>query len=161
MVIDKGHQVFFGSIDEARPYFEGLGFKQRPRQTTPDYLTGCTDPFERGYREGYSEISAPHDSESLEKAFNESSIARWLSKEMATYRQELQTKNEVHEEFEVANREAKRRHTSQSSVYGAPFHIQVGALMQRQFLIKWQNKFSLCVSWTTSITIAIVLGTGR
>jgi ATP-binding cassette, subfamily G (WHITE), member 2, SNQ2 len=31
--------------------------------------------------------------------------------------------------------------------------------MQRQFLIKWQDKFSLVVSWITSIVIAIVLGT--
>jgi ABC-type multidrug transport system ATPase subunit/ABC-type multidrug transport system permease subunit len=31
--------------------------------------------------------------------------------------------------------------------------------MQRQYLIKWQDKFSLVVSWITSIVIAIVLGT--
>jgi len=47
MVIDKGRQVFLGPAKEARAYFEGLGFLPKPRQTTPDYLTGCTDPFER------------------------------------------------------------------------------------------------------------------
>lgn len=41
MVIDEGRQVFFGKASEARAYFEGLGFKEKPRQTTPDYLTGC------------------------------------------------------------------------------------------------------------------------
>ena len=41
MVIDEGRQVFFGPAKEARAYFEGLGFKEKPRQTTPDYLTGC------------------------------------------------------------------------------------------------------------------------
>lgn len=41
MVIDEGRQVFFGAAREARAYFEGLGFKEKPRQTTPDYLTGC------------------------------------------------------------------------------------------------------------------------
>lgn len=42
MVIDKGHQVYYGPASEARAYFEGLGFTPRPRQTTADYLTGCT-----------------------------------------------------------------------------------------------------------------------
>ena len=41
IVIDEGRQVFFGKASEARAYFEGLGFKEKPRQTTPDYLTGC------------------------------------------------------------------------------------------------------------------------
>jgi ABC-type multidrug transport system ATPase subunit len=42
MVIDRGHQVYYGPASEARAYFEGLGFALRPRQTTADYLTGCT-----------------------------------------------------------------------------------------------------------------------
>lgn len=41
MVLDEGRQVFFGPAKAARAYFEGLGFKEKPRQTTPDYLTGC------------------------------------------------------------------------------------------------------------------------
>ena len=42
MVIDGGHEVYFGPTSEARRYFESLGFAPRPRQTTADYLTGCT-----------------------------------------------------------------------------------------------------------------------
>jgi ATP-binding cassette subfamily G (WHITE) protein 2 (SNQ2) len=34
MVIDSGRQVYFGPAQEARAYFEGLGFKEKPRQTT-------------------------------------------------------------------------------------------------------------------------------
>ncbi|EEH33174.2 hypothetical protein PAAG_04227 [Paracoccidioides lutzii Pb01] len=37
MVIDQGNQVFFGRTPEARGYFEDLSFKEKPRQTTPDY----------------------------------------------------------------------------------------------------------------------------
>lgn len=43
LVIDDGHEVFFGPTQEARKHFESLGFAEKPRQTTPDYLTGCTD----------------------------------------------------------------------------------------------------------------------
>jgi ATP-binding cassette subfamily G (WHITE) protein 2 (SNQ2) len=43
LVIDSGREVYFGPVDQARAHFEGLGFAKKPRQTTPDYLTGCTD----------------------------------------------------------------------------------------------------------------------
>jgi ABC-type multidrug transport system ATPase subunit len=42
LVLDGGHQAYFGPASEARAYFEGLGFAPKPRQTTADYLTGCT-----------------------------------------------------------------------------------------------------------------------
>ena len=157
MVIDEGRQVFFGPVREARAYFESLGFKEKPRQTTPDYLTGCTDPFEREYKDGMSETNAPSTADSLVKAFNESRFSTSLSEDMNIYRQQIKNEETAFREFEIAHREAKRRGTSKSSVYATPFYLQVWALMQRQFLIKWQDKFSLVVSWITSITIAIVL----
>ena len=159
MVIDEGRQVFLGPIREARPYFEGLGFKEKPRQTTPDYLTGCTDPFEREYKDGRSIENAPASPESLEKAFNDSIHSARLTEEMAAYRKEIEREKEIQADFEVATEQAKLKHTPKSSVYSIPFYLQVWALMQRQFLIKWQDKFSLTVSWITSIVIAIVLGT--
>jgi len=42
MVISQGHQVYFGPASEARDYFVSLGYKNLPRQSTADYLTGCT-----------------------------------------------------------------------------------------------------------------------
>lgn len=160
LAIDEGRQVFLGPIGEARAYFESTGFKEKPRQTTPDYLTGCTDPFEREYKDGRSIENAPGSAESLEKAFNDSIFSARLTDEMAAYKKDLEHEKEVRTDFEVATAQAKRKHTPpKSSVYSIPFYLQIWALMQRQFLIKWQDKFSLIVSWITSIVIAIVLGT--
>ncbi|KAL1845392.1 ATP-binding cassette transporter snq2 [Paecilomyces lecythidis] len=159
MVIDEGRQVFFGPASEARAYFEGLGFKEKPRQTTPDYLTGCTDPFEREYKNGRSADDTPSSPEALARAFNESEYSKRLSEEMTGYRAKIEQEKQVYEDFEIAHREAKRKFTSKSSVYSIPFYMQVWALMQRQFLIKWQDKFALAVSWVTSIGVAIILGT--
>jgi ABC-type multidrug transport system ATPase subunit/ABC-type multidrug transport system permease subunit len=159
MVIDQGRQVFFGPVKEARAYFEGLGFLEKPRQTTPDYLTGCTDEFEREYKPGRSPQNAPSSPDTLVEAFNKSTYAERLDSEMAEYRQSIQQEKQIYEDFVAAHQEAKRKHTPKKSVYSVPFHLQIWALMQRQFLIKWQDKFSLTVSWITSITIAIVTGT--
>lgn len=110
MVIDGGRLAYFGPANEARGYFEDLGFKEKPRQTTPDYLTGVTDPFEREYKEGFA-TSAPSDSASLAKAFNDSVFLARLSEEMAAYRKELETERQIYAEFETAHHEAKRKHT--------------------------------------------------
>lgn len=159
LVIDKGRQVFFGPAPEARSYFEDLGFKEKRRQTTPDYLTGCTDPFEREYKEGRNAGNMPSTPDALAEAFDKSTYSDSLAAEMESYRKQLQEEKQVYDDFELANREAKRKFTPKSSVYLIPFHAQIFALMQRQFLIKWQDKFALTVSWITSTGIAIILGT--
>jgi ATP-binding cassette, subfamily G (WHITE), member 2, SNQ2 len=159
LVIDSGRQVFFGPAQEARKYFEDLGFLEKPRQTTPDYLTGCTDEYEREYKPGRSPENAPSTADSFVEAFDNSIYAEKLKQEMNDYRATVAAEAHLYEEFQAANREAKQPHTGHKSVYSSPLYLQIWALMQRQFILKWQDKFNLCVSWVTSLTIAIVVGT--
>ena len=42
LVLNEGRMVYYGSPKEARAYFEGLGYNSLPRQSTADYLTGCS-----------------------------------------------------------------------------------------------------------------------
>ncbi|KAK2626069.1 hypothetical protein QTJ16_004331 [Diplocarpon rosae] len=158
LVIDDGQEVYFGPANEARAYFEGLGFQEKPRQTSPDFLTGCTDPFEREYADGRSPENAPHSPTTLAEAFNQSIFAQRLGEEMVQYRRSLAEDQQRPEDFKAAVHDSKRKGAARS-VYSVPFYLQVWALVQRQYLIKWQDSFSLVVSWITSIVIAIVLGT--
>ncbi|KAJ5688909.1 hypothetical protein N7462_003301 [Penicillium macrosclerotiorum] len=159
LVIDSGRQVFFGPTDKARSYFEGLGFREKPRQTTPDYLTGCTDPFEREFKDGRSAADVPSTPQALAHAFVNSEYSKQLDEEMQAYRAQIEHQKQIYDDFEIANQEAKRKYTPKSSVYSIPLHLQIWALLRRQFLIKWQDKFALTVSWITSTGIAIILGT--
>ncbi|KAF5652248.1 ABC transporter [Fusarium sp. NRRL 25303] len=158
MVIDGGKEVYFGPAASARSYFESLGFAPRPRQTSADYLTGCTDAFEREYAPGRSEENTPHDPETLEQAFKKSDAFKSLEAEMAEYKASLAHEEETHNNFQLAVKEGKRG-TSKRSVYQVGFHLQVWALMKRQFTLKLQDRFNLFVGWFRSIVIAIVLGT--
>ena len=158
MVINEGRQVFFGPAKEARAYFEGLGFLEKPRQTTPDYLTGCTDPFERDFANGRSSNDVPSTPDQLVAAFDKSKFSNQLSTEMSEYYQQMQREKEVYDDFRTAIKDSKR-HTSEKSVYSIPFYLQVWALVKRQFLLKWQDKSSLVVSWVTAIITAIMVGT--
>jgi ABC-type multidrug transport system ATPase subunit/ABC-type multidrug transport system permease subunit len=158
MVIDDGRCVYFGPAKEARSYFEGLGFLEKPRQTTPDYLTGCTDPYEREYKAGRNADNVPSNPDTLAKAYTESQIYANLEHEMAAYRLRISEEKQTYEDFQQAVKDSKR-HTSHKNVYTIPFYLQTWALMKRQFLLKWQDKFSLTVSWITAIVIAIIVGT--
>jgi ATP-binding cassette subfamily G (WHITE) protein 2 (SNQ2) len=158
LVIDEGRQVYFGPAKEARAYFESLGFLEKPRQTTPDYLTGCTDEFEREFKPGRTAADTPDSPDALAKAFTESRYNAQLTEEMTAYRKQMDQEKHVYDDFQVAVKESKR-HTSHKNVYSIPFYLQVVAIWKRQFLLKWQDKFSLTISWATSLTIAIILGT--
>lgn len=158
LVIDEGKQVYFGPTSTARHYFESLGFAPRPRQTSADYLTGCTDEFEREYSPGRSPENAPHSPETLAEAFKASDAAKSLNGEMAEYKATLEHASDKHDNFQVAVKESKRG-TSKRSVYQVGFHLQVWALMKRQFTLKLQDRFNLFFGWFRSIVIAIVLGT--
>ncbi|KAL2119857.1 hypothetical protein VTJ04DRAFT_6818 [Mycothermus thermophilus] len=159
LVIDEGRQVYFGPASEARAYFEGLGFLPRPRQTTPDYVTGCTDAFEREYQEGRSAENAPHSPETLEAAFRESRFARELDREMEEYKAKLSEETDKYEDFRIAVSEQKRRGASKRSAYSVGFHQQVWALVRRQYLLKKQDVLALVLSQLRNVIIAVVLGT--
>ncbi len=158
LVIDSGRQVYYGPASEARAYFEGIGFLEKPRQTTPDYLTGCTDPFERDFKPGRSEENVPSTPDALAEAFKNSTTAATLKEEMAEYHARMQEEKHVYDDFQLAVKESKH-HAGHKSVYSIPFYLQVMAIARRQFLLKWQDKFALGVSWFTSIAIAIIVGT--
>jgi hypothetical protein len=158
MVIDEGRQVYYGPPAEARAYFEGLGYKPMPRQSTPDYLTGCTDPNERQYAPGRSVLDVPSSPNALEHAFRASSY-------YADVLQSLE-KHKAHQELEKTDQEAfrasvladKKRGVSKKSPYTLGFTGQVWALTRRQFKMRLQDKFQLITSFVLSIVLSLVLG---
>ncbi|KAI5305923.1 5'-3' exoribonuclease 2 [Ascosphaera pollenicola] len=158
LVIDEGRQVFFGPVDQARAYFERLGYREKPRQTTPDYLTGCTDPYEREFKPGRFADDVPSTPDALAKVFEQSEQYKTMTQEMEAYLEEVKQDAATHEDFEHATAAVKRKFASKKSIFQVPFHLQIWLLMRRQFLIKWQDKVALAVAWITSIVIAFVYG---
>lgn len=159
IVIEKGRLAFFGAATEARGYFEDLGFLPKPRQTTADYLTGCTDPHEREYKpELVNSTFVPRTGEDFSKAFDDSRFSSDLDQEIQAYRIQLEKEKSVHEDFLAAIKQSKRQ-TSARDVYSIPLYLQIWALMKRQFILKKQDTFSLTVSWTTCLLIAMLIST--
>ena len=158
MVLNKGRQVFFGPPTEARAYFENLGYKPLPRQSTPDYLTGCTDPNERQFAPGRSSKDVPSNPEALEYAFRQSSFGRELEQSRESYKLYQETDRADQEAFREAVAKDKKKGVSRKSPYTLGFFGQVKAITVRQFQQKKQDTFFLTTSFSLSTILALVIG---
>lgn len=158
ILLNEGHVVYFGPASEARAYMVSLGFMDLPRQTTADYLSGCTDPNERRFQEGRDESNVPSTPEQMEEAYRKSEICARMMAEKDAYKQQMQAEEKDREMFRLAVREQKHRGVGKKSPYTVSFLAQVMALTQRQTILKFQNKFDIFSSFATSITIALIVG---
>lgn len=157
-ILDSGRQVFYGPPSEARAYFENLGYNKLPRQSTADYLTGCTDKNERQFAPGLSSHSVPSTPETLEAAFVKSKYGQTMYDDLEKYKILQETEKEDQETFRAAVAADKKRGVSKKSPYTLGFFGQVKALTRRQFQLRIQDRFQLITSYGLAWILAIVIG---
>ncbi len=150
--------MYYGPPKEARAYFEDLGYKSLPRQSTPDYLTGCTDPNERQFAPGRSSRDVPCSPESLEKAFLVSTHGQELAASLDKYNLYMATEKADQEAFRAAVVADKKKGVSKKSPYTLGLSGQVRSLAKREFQKKMQDKFQLFTSFTLTTVLSFVIG---
>ena len=132
MVIDSGRQIYYGPIGKARDYFTALGFVPNDRQTTADYLTGCTDPNERklGVRADGKEV--PTTAEELEAAYFSSEIYAAEKAEATAFKEMIALDTARRQKFMDLVSSQRRTGVSDESPYTVSFVSQVALLAKRQ-----------------------------
>ena len=150
--------MFFGPAEEARAYFENLGYNPLPRQTTPDYLTGCTDENERQFAPGRSAADVPSTPEALGEVFRSSKFGIANADEIKKYKLKMETEKHDQEAFREAVAADKKKGVSRRSPYTLGFSGQVWALTKRQFQQRWQDRFQIYTSWSLALVLAFSLG---
>lgn len=113
-----------------------MGFADAPRQTTADYLTGCTDANERRYAKGRNASNVPSTAEEMAKFYRDSPVFKSVREDMDSWERTVKETN-PHEDFEKAVLQAKGRGTRKTSKYQVSFFRQVVAIAQRQTLLKY------------------------
>lgn len=147
MVLDQGRTVYFGPPDQARAYFERLGYRPLPRQSTADYLTGCTDPNERQFAPGMSENDVPSTPETLEAAFQNSDLARDVVDQLSKFKIRMETERADQDAFRAAVADDKKKGVSLKGPYTLGLKDQVVALTRRQFQKRLQDRFQIYSSY--------------
>ncbi|CCO36956.1 ABC transporter G family member 11 AltName: Full=ABC transporter ABCG,11 [Rhizoctonia solani AG-1 IB] len=163
LLIDQGRQVYFGPAKQARDYMLSLGFRNLPRQTTADYLTGCTDPNERVFAEGRSETDVPSTPDELADTFEQSKYWSQMVAEreamQAEWQHEENKPSGAKAQFMQATKEEKQKYVSHEDPHVVTFFSMVKTLVWRQWLMQTQDTFFIFTSFATSIIIAIQAGT--
>ncbi|KAK9456822.1 ABC-2 type transporter-domain-containing protein [Dipodascopsis uninucleata] len=157
-VVDSGHQIFFGPVNEASQYFENLGFERPELMTTADFLTSVTHPAERKIKKGWEE-RVPQTPEELEAAFKASKYYSMTLNDIKTYHEELaNTGNESLSQFTEAVKLQKSKIVGSKSSYTVSFFKQVQMLVIRDLQYQWQDKTTLKNRIVNSIICAFVFG---
>ncbi|KAG4425656.1 hypothetical protein IFR04_001118 [Cadophora malorum] len=158
LVIDEGRMVYQGPAKAAKKYFEGLGYLCPERQTTADFLTSCTDPTERRFREDF-DGPIPKGPIELEKAFRESEAYKDVLRDVEEYEKMLQETNHADaREFKQTVSETKSKHVSDNSSYTVSFFRQVLACTKREFWLTWGDKTTLYTKFFIIISNGLIVG---
>ena len=158
LVIEDGHMIYQGPIDEARQYFVDLGFHAPDRQTTPDFLTSVGDPNERQIRSGW-ENRIPRTPEELDKAFRNSDAFKQVLAEVNEYENYLSESNYADARgFKKSVKEQKSRTVSQKSNYTVSFWRQIVACTRREFWLILGDKPTLYTKFFIIISCSLIIG---
>jgi ABC-type multidrug transport system permease subunit len=158
LVIDEGRMVYQGPAGAAKKYFQDLGYYCPERQTTADFLTACTDPTERRFRDNF-DGPIPKGPVELEKAFRESEAYKLVLRDVENYEKMLrETDHADAREFKQSVQETKSRTVSKRSSYTVSFVRQVLACTKREFWLTWGDKATLYTKFFIIISNGFIVG---
>ncbi|KAL2429794.1 ABC multidrug transporter MDR1 [Exophiala dermatitidis] len=157
IVLYEGRQIYFGPTEDARAYFEEMGWYCPPRQTTGDFLTSVTNPSERRPKQGY-ESKVPRTADDFERY--------WLASEQFKYcQQEANNAEEVHAggkealaTFREAHKDMQAEHTRPGSPYVISIPMQIRLCTTRAYQRLWNDKASTIAVIFSQIAQALIIG---
>ena len=143
LVIDEGRMLYQGPSNEAKAYFEDLGFYCPPRQTTADFLTSICDPNARSFRDE-CEQKCPKTATELEAAFRQSAAYKRVLDDVSGFEKHLSDSGQADaQQFQNSVREGKSKTVMDRSVYTVSLWKQVIACTKREFWLIWGDKTTL------------------
>ncbi|CDS08667.1 hypothetical protein LRAMOSA10028 [Lichtheimia ramosa] len=141
LVLFEGHCIYFGPVDQAKPYFENLGFYCPPRKSIPDFLTGISNIQEREAKPGY-EDKVPNTPSEFEACYKNSDVYKQMMAQLEEYEAEVEkTRPDV--AFRQAVEDAHQKHAAKKSAFTASPYEQIKALTIRQFQLIYGDKGAL------------------
>ena len=138
LVLQDGHEVFFGPTNQARAYFEDLGFVYQQGQTTSEFLTTVTDPSQRIACNGTA-ASDIRTAEQLAQAFKRSTQFQALQKDINAAQQ-------------VSTDLIPTSH------YNLSYPIQIFECFKREWILTKAQRRIYYTKWITTVILSLVCG---
>ncbi|KAJ4198467.1 Multidrug resistance protein [Fusarium solani] len=147
IVLYQGRQIFFGKANEAKAYFESLGFVCPEQQTTADFLTSMTSQHERVVRPGW-ENKTPRSPEEFAQAWKRSNHRARLMEEIEEYAANHPFHGEHYNKF----LETRRMDQSNSQRLKSPFTL---SYQEQMWLNMWRSYTMLKTDPSMTITMLV------
>ena len=157
VVLYEGRQIFFGPCNEAKLYFEKMGFECPARQTTGDFLTSITNPSERKAKSGM-ENKVPRTAADFENYWKASPQYKLLKEETAAHEEEFPIGGKTLEQFQASRKEMQAKHTRAESPYTVSILMQVKYCTTRAYQRIWNDKTSTITTIVGQIAMALIIG---
>ncbi|KAI9021509.1 ABC-2 type transporter-domain-containing protein [Phycomyces nitens] len=154
ILLDDGYCLYFGPMDQAKAYFEDMGFFCPPRKSTPDFLTGICNPLEREFRPGF-ENSVPKFAHEFQEIYLSSDARRSMMAELEEYEKSFK-ENDLPQIFKQALEEEHQKFASKNSPFIVAFHQQVLALFIRQYHLLIKDKQALISRYGTVLIQSLI-----
>jgi len=125
LVLDAGHQIYYGPTNLAKAYFEDMGFICPAGANIADFLTSVTVATERQVKPGF-EGSIPNSGAEFEKLYRESPIAQMMQQDIVKSSEFSEDTSLMH----TAYREEQPKHGSplQSSYKVGLYHQTIACI---------------------------------
>ncbi|KAH8684374.1 putative ABC transporter G family member 11 [Tricladium varicosporioides] len=152
LLLEDGHQLYFGPATGAQQYFESLGFTKLKGQSVPDFLTASVDQ-----RQMIKSTSIKFTVESLALKYQESAISAEERSAIDSYCKSVDDETLLWD-LSLGTASSTQCIGLKWNNYSASFMQQVMLTFKRHALLKLQDRFSLTVQTATSIIVALLCG---
>lgn len=158
VVLYEGREIFFGRADQAKAYFERMGWHCPARQTTGDFLTSVTNPAERQAKQG-SEDKVPRTPDDFDRYWRNSEEYKLLLQEIDVYETEYPIDNagEV-QAFRDYKQQQQAKHVRPKSPYVVSIPMQVKLNTRRAAQRIWGDKTSTFAPIISNVVMALIVG---
>ncbi|CAI4037900.1 hypothetical protein SMKI_04G2360 [Saccharomyces mikatae IFO 1815] len=156
-VLYSGKQIYFGLINEAKPYFAKMGYLCPPRQATAEFLTALTDP--NGFhliKPGY-EHKVPRTAEEFETYWLNSPEFAQMKNDITAYKERVNTEK-TKEVYDESMAQEKSKYTRKKSYYTISYWEQVRLCTQRGFQRIYGNKSYTVINVCSAIIQSFITG---
>jgi ATP-binding cassette subfamily G (WHITE) protein 2 (SNQ2) len=156
-VFYSGRQIYFGRVDEAKAYFEKMGWQCLERQTTAEFVTSVTDPNGRVRNPLFEGRKIPETAEEMEQYWLESEEYRKLKNDIAAYKQ-LVDSNETNKLFRVSLKQEKQTFVRYNSFYNTNFFQQLQLTTKRAWHRTRGDKYYAVTLILTAVIQGLIAG---
>ncbi|KAK4462872.1 putative ABC transporter [Cladorrhinum samala] len=155
LVLDAGREVYYGPMEQARPFMESLGFVCAGGSNVADYLTGVSVPTERIIAPGH-ESTFPRTPDALRQQYERSPIFAQATAEYG-YPESSEARDRTKRFQELVATE-RSSHLPKHSPFTVSFAQQVVACIKRQYQIIWGDKATLAIKMGSTLAQALITG---